>query len=158
MATKKRGVRAKAAPTKTARATKTAKGRDGERDYSHRALIDKLGVKVGQTIVVVGVDDANFLDELAARVPSFTTGVPRDPADLIFYAVEDRSDLPELKPLSKLITKTGAIWAVYPKGQGHIRETDVITAAKAIGLIDNKVCKFSETHTALRLCIPIANR
>jgi hypothetical protein len=115
-------------------------------------------VKAGQTIAVVGVDDAAFLDELATRVPEFTTGVPRDPADLIFYAVEDRSDLPELKNLVARIVKTGAVWAVYPKGQGHIRETDVITAAKGVGLVDNKVCKFSETHTALRLCIPVANR
>jgi hypothetical protein len=155
MATKKRAVPAKKRKTKS---VKVPGARQPERDYSHRALIDKLGVKAGQTIAVVGVDDAAFLDELAARVPSFYTGTPQDPADLIFYAVEDRSDLPELKPLAARITKTGAIWAVYPKGQGHIRETDVITAAKALGLVDNKVCKFSETHTALRLCIPVANR
>jgi hypothetical protein len=134
------------------------KKRDGERDYSHRKLIDKLGVKGEQVIAVIGVDDAAFLDELAERVPNFSTGTPADPCDLIFYAVEDRSDLPELKTLARLIEKTGAVWAVYPKGQSHIRETDVITAAKALGLVDNKVCKFSETHTALRLCIPIANR
>jgi hypothetical protein len=155
MATKKRAAEASKLKTKSA---KVAQVREPERDYSHRALIDKLGVKVGQTIAVVGVDDAAFLDELAARVPNFYTGVPRDPSDLIFYAVEDRSDLPELKPLAALILTTGAIWAVYPKGQGQIRETDLITAAKAVGLVDNKVCKFSESHTALRLCIPVARR
>jgi hypothetical protein len=155
MATKKRVAQAKKAKT---RILKVAKARETERDYSHRTLIDKLGVKVGQTIAVVGVDDAAFLDELAARVPNFYSGLPQDPADLIFYAVEDRSNLPELKPLAAFIMKTGAIWAVYPKGQGHIRETDVITAAKAVGLVDNKVCKFSESHTALRLCIPVAKR
>jgi hypothetical protein len=146
-------------PATRTKATKPAgKKREPERDYSHRALIDKLGVKVGQSIAVVGVDDAAFLDELAARVPSFHTGEPQDPADLIFYAVEDRSDLPDLQKLASRIARTGAIWAVFPKGQGHIRDTDVIAAAKAAGLIDNKVCKFSETHTALRLCIPVAKR
>jgi hypothetical protein len=155
MATKKRAAGSNAAAKKKAGG---AKSREQERDYSHRKLIDKLGVKAGQQIAVVGVDDAAFLDELSARVPSFYTGVPHAPADLIFYAVEDRSDLPELKTLAALLVKTGAVWAVFPKGQGHIRDTDVIAAAKGAGLVDNKVCKFSETHTALRLCIPVAKR
>jgi len=155
MATKKRMAGSKAAAKKRAGG---AKSREPERDYSHRKLIDKLGVKAGQQIAVVGVDDAAFLDELSARVPSFYSGVPHEPADLIFYAVEDRSDLPELKTLAALLVKTGAVWAVFPKGQGHIRDIDVIAAAKGAGLVDNKVCKFSETHTALRLCIPVAKR
>jgi|HubBroStandDraft_2_1064218.scaffolds.fasta_scaffold1029096_1 hypothetical protein len=155
MALKKRAGGVK---TAARRKSKAGKAREPERDYSHRKLIDKLGVKVGQQIAVVGVDDAAFLDELSARVPSFYTGVPHAPADLIFYAVEDRSDLPELKTLAALLLKTGAVWAVFPKGQGHIRDTDVIAAAKGAGLVDNKVCKFSETHTALRLCIPVAKR
>jgi hypothetical protein len=155
MAAKKRAAGVKASTRKKA---KVGKAREPERDYSHRPLIDKLGVKVGQQIAVVGVGDAAFLDELSARVPSFYTGAPQDQADLIFYAVEDRSDLPELRTLAALIVKAGAVWAVFPKGQGHIRDVDIIAAAKGAGLIDNKVCRFSETHTALRLCIPVAKR
>jgi hypothetical protein len=34
----------------------------------------------------------------------------------------------------------------------------VIAAAKAAGLVDNKVVAFSETHTSLRLVIPIDRR
>jgi hypothetical protein len=140
-------------------AAQLPKKSEAERDYSHRKLVDKLGVRGEQIIAVIGVDDASFLDELAERVPNFSTGTPHDLCDLIFYAVEDRSDLTNIKTLARLIVKTGAIWAVYPKGQPqHIRDTDIIAAAKAAGLVDNKVCKFSETHTALRLCIPLANR
>ncbi len=135
------------------------KKREAERDYSHRKLADKLGIRGEQIIAVIGVDDAAFLDELSERVPNFSAGTPRDPCDLIFYAVEDRSDLPELKTLARLIVRSGAIWAVYPKGQPQlVRDTDIIAAAKAAGLVDNKVCKFSETHTSLRLCIPVAKR
>jgi hypothetical protein len=136
-----------------------SKPREAERDYSHRKLVDKLGIRSEQIITVIGVDDAAFLDELAERVPNFSTGTPQDPCDLIFYAVEDRSDLLEIKALARLIVKAGAIWAVYPKGHPQqIRDTDIIAAAKAAALVDNKVCKFSETHTALRLCIPVAKR
>jgi hypothetical protein len=34
----------------------------------------------------------------------------------------------------------------------------VIAAARAVGLVDNKVVAFSATHTALRLVIPKALR
>ncbi|MGA8767000.1 MAG: hypothetical protein WB559_08275 [Candidatus Acidiferrales bacterium] len=44
------------------------------------------------------------------------------------------------------------------KGQKHIREADVIAAGKSVGLTDNKVCRFSDTHTALRFVIPLARR
>jgi hypothetical protein len=66
--------------------------------------------------------------------------------------------LSQLKSLAKSIDRNGAVWVVYPKGRTHIREVDVIAAGKSAGLIDNKVCSFSATHTALRFCIPVVNR
>jgi hypothetical protein len=44
------------------------------------------------------------------------------------------------------------------KGQKNIREVDVIAAGRSAGLTDNKFCRFSETHTALRFVIPLARR
>jgi hypothetical protein len=134
------------------------KVRAPERDYSHRLLIDKLGVKPGQKIAVLGVESAEFLTELAARVPEYSRGKRVADADLIFFSAEAIADLAHMKPLVGSIEKNGAIWVVYPKGQTHIREIDVITAGKSAGLTDNKVCSFSATHTALRFCIPVAKR
>jgi len=136
----------------------SAKSRAPERDYSHRLLIDKLGVKPGQRIAVLGVESAEFLTELAARVPEYSRGKRVNGADLIFFSAEAVADLAQLHSLERSIHKDGAIWVVYPKGQKHIREIDVITAGKAAGLTDNKVCSFSATHTALRFCIPVAKR
>ena len=136
----------------------SAKLRAPERDYSHRLLIDKLGVKPGQKIAVLGVESAEFLTELAARVPEYSRGKRVAEADLIFFSAEAVADLASLKSLAHSIQKDGAIWVVYPKSQKHIREIDVITAGKAAGLTDNKVCSFSVTHTALRFCIPVAQR
>jgi hypothetical protein len=137
---------------------KTGKPREPERDYSHRELLDKLGVKPGQRICVLGVEDASFLQQLAARVPDFVRAKPSKDADLIFLAAEDLKALARMKPLGGAIQKAGAIWVVYPKGQKHIREVDVIAAGKSAGLTDNKVCRFSDTHTALRFVIPLARR
>jgi hypothetical protein len=137
---------------------KPSKTRQPERDYSHRLLIDKLGVKPGQRIAVLGVENAEFLKDLAARAPDYSRGKPIAGADLIFFSAEAVTDLTNLKSLARSIAKNGAIWVVYPKGQSRIREIDAINAGKSAGLTDNKVCSFSATHTALRFCIPCAMR
>ncbi len=129
-----------------------------ERDYSHRSLLDKLGVKAGQRIAVFGVEDPAFLGDLASRVPEFSRDSVPAQADMIFLGVENIDASSRLKSLAKAIPKNGAVWVVYPKGQKHIREVDVITAGKRAGLTDNKVCRFSDTHTALRFVIPLAAR
>jgi hypothetical protein len=137
---------------------KTNSKREPERDYSHRSLLDKLGVKPGQKIGVLGVEDALFLNELATRVPEFAREKPPAGADMVLLGAENRKALAKLTSLASTIQKAGAIWIVYPKGQLHIREADVIAAGKSAGLTDNKVCRFSETHTALRFVIPVTRR
>jgi hypothetical protein len=135
-----------------------SKPRPPGRDYSHRSLIDKLGVKPGQRVCVLGLEDAEFLRDLAGRVPQYSAGKLIKEADLIFFSAEALGDLSRLAALSRSMQRNGAIWVVYPKGQKHIREIDVINAGKATGLVDNKVCSFSATHTGLRFVIPVARR
>jgi len=136
----------------------SAKVRPPERDYSHRLLLDKLGVKEGQRVCVLGVEDDAFLKDLSALIPDFARDAKNSSADLIFLGAQDLAALARVKSLAGAIQKNGAIWVVYPKGQKHIREADVMAAGKAAGLTDNKVCRFSETHTALRFVIPLARR
>ena len=56
------------------------------------------------------------------------------------------------------LAKSGALWIVYPKGKQEIKEVEVIEAGRAAGLVDVKVVKFSETHTALKFVRPKAKR
>jgi hypothetical protein len=141
-----------------AKAKSGAKPRELERDYSHRLLIDKLGVKPGQKVAVLGVEDVEFLRDLTARAPEYSRGERIEGADLIFFSAEALSDLTQMKSLGKGIQKNGAIWVVFPKGQSHIRGVDVIHAGRSAGLTDNKVCSFSATRTALRFVIPLTKR
>ncbi len=39
-----------------------------------------------------------------------------------------------------------------------LRYGELLEAAQASGLVDNKVASFSDTHTALRFVIPVALR
>lgn len=137
---------------------RTNKPRNPERDYSHRSLLDKLGVKPEQRICVLNIEDEAFLNDLADRIPECAREKPASGADMILLGADNLKALARMKSLAGAIQKAGAIWVVYPKGQKHIREVDVIAAGKAARLTDNKVCRFSDTHTALRFVIPLARR
>ncbi len=140
-------------------APKTSKSRrPPERDYSHRSLLDKLGVKPEHRISLQAITDTSFSPELRACAANVSSGPPKRDSDLIFLGAESKKGLDRLKSLKQFIKKDGAIWVVYPKGQQDIREIDVIAAGKSAGLVDNKVVRFSDTHTSLRLVIPVAQR
>jgi hypothetical protein len=113
--------------------------RSPERDYSHRSLLDKLGVKPDHKIAVLGIKDPLFLKELARRIPDFAQEGRAEKSDLVLLSVENVKELARLTRLVQTIHKSGAIWIVYPKGQSHIRESDVMAAGKSVGLTDNKV-------------------
>lgn len=124
-----------------------------------RSLLDKLGVKDGMRVGVIGIDDASFLQQLHARCPDAVDGrAPRN-ADLIFLGAETLRALERLGRLRASLTPNGAIWVVHRKGKAAtLKDVDVFAAAKAAGLVDNKVAAFSETHTAERLVIPVRDR
>jgi len=125
---------------------------------SPRSLLDKLGVKSDSTVAILGIQDHSFLRKLRERTAGISPGRPKKESDFILLAAENPSRLAKLGPLQGFLKRDGAIWVVYPKGQAHITQADVMAAAKAAGLVDGKVVSFSETHTALKLVIPVAHR
>jgi len=129
-----------------------------EKIKSPPSLLDKLGVKPGQRVSVVGIEDRRFLDDLAARVDDLTRGRAKAGSDLVLVAMSDRAELPRLAKLREAIKATGAIWVVWPKGRKEFREDDVRDFGKTAGLVDVKVARFSETLSALKMMIPRAQR
>ena len=126
---------------------------------STRPLLDKLGVKPFHRISVIGVGDEAFWARLIDRAADTVKGRLRKDSDLIFFAVDSLSELQQLSRLKTYLVSNGGIWVVSLKGKAaRIKDVDVIAAAKAAGLIDNKVVAFSTTHTSLRLVIPVNQR
>jgi hypothetical protein len=129
-----------------------------ERIYT-TPLLDKLGVKPGSRVAIIRVHDEVLRALLPERTTDITEGAPLPETDLIFLAADSIDELLEIGTLQESLVPNGAIWVVSRKGkQATLRDVDVIDAAKSVGLVDNKVASFSDTHTAQRLVIPIARR
>lgn len=131
-----------------------------ERTYS-TPLIDKLGVRPGGRVAIVGpVDpDGSFHELLEERTDDVTDGEPLPDTDLVFLAADSVPELSSLPDLRSRIRSNGAIWVISKKGRAAtLRYAELLEAALANGLVDNKVASFSDTHTALRLVIPVALR
>ena len=122
-----------------------------------RSLLDKLGMKPGLRVSVIAVDDPPFHEELAARGADVSTRARRD-SDAIFFGANRNSDLSRLAKLKESLAPAGALWVVRPKGTKAITEAATLAAGKEAGLVDIKVVKFSETHTAEKFVIPVAKR
>ena len=132
----------------------------GEVDYSHRSLLDKLGVKDGTRVAVLDPDhlldgDKEFVSAIGARDVDV---VASGPAELVVWAVDEPIELARIGALIDWIRPAGALWAVWPKGRKELNENHIREAAIDAGLVDVKVVRFSATHSALKLVIPKAKR
>jgi hypothetical protein len=129
-----------------------------ERTYGG-PLLDKLGIRPGMRVALIAIDDDEIRPLLAERTSDLTEGWPLPDSDIVLVGADSTEALAPLEPLSRRIRPNGAIWVVSHKGKAAtLRDVEVIAAAKAAGLVDNKVVSFSVSHTALRLVIPVALR
>lgn len=125
---------------------------------SAKPLLDKLGVKRGARVSVIGIDDAPFRRSLLERTADVHDGRPAPRSDLVFIGAPNVAALRRLPALRRRIKEDGAVWVVAPKGKGGLGYAPVLAGALAAGLVDVKVVSFSETHTALKLVVPVRLR
>lgn len=96
---------------------------------------------------------------LRERTSDIVKGKPRTPADIVFIGANEPRDLQRLQEVKSWIEPNGAIWVVRAKGgRGALRETDLIDAGLAAGLVDNKIASFSDTHGAMRFVFRLRDR
>jgi len=123
-----------------------------------KSRLEKLGIKPGVSVSVLGEFDEEFVRELC----KCTTAVTKQklPADCesIFFAAESSEELASVAKVAKTMKGAAALWIVYPKGLKSITENDVLAAGRKAGLKDVKVVGFSPTHTGLKFVIPLAAR
>jgi hypothetical protein len=123
-----------------------------------RSLIDKLGVKAGERVRLVGRVPSEFCASLKKHGAKLATPKASVAPRWIFFAADSREDLTDVKGVARSVRGTTALWIIYPKGQKQITEADVRSSGLASGLTDTKVTSFSPTHTALKFVLPKAKR
>ena len=132
--------------------------RDPERDYSHRDVVDKLGVKPG---VAVAFDESEAaLDpDLRERVLA-RSGRPiadaAEPADVVLIAAHADTDARAVLAAWKArLMPDGGIWLLTPKRTqpGYVDQRLLIQAGLDVGLVDNKSISVSDTTSGMRWVI-----
>ena len=123
-----------------------------------KTRVEKLGVKAGMRVAILGAPEAEFLKELKPSKAAITNGNADLNAEIIFWFVGEKSGLSGMPRIAKKLQGAAGLWIVYPKGKKKITENDVLSAGRKAGLKDVKVVGFSPTHTALKFVIPAQMR
>jgi hypothetical protein len=127
-----------------------------------KTRIEKLGIKPGTRVSLIDFENQHeeFVKELesakAVWMPADNT-LLKD-CDAIFLSIDGQKQLTQIVKIARKMLGAVALWIVYPKGQQHLTETDVLSAGRKAGLTDIKVVGFSPTHTALKFVIPVNKR
>ncbi|HEY0071617.1 MAG TPA: DUF3052 family protein [Chloroflexia bacterium] len=134
-----------------------------DRDYSHRDIVDKLGIKAG--IVAAFDERAAPLDEALRRKVLERTGrTPAEqgePAGVVLVALHAGIDaVAVLGEWRARIRPDGGIWLLTPKrGQpGYVDQRELIQAGAEAGLVDNKSCSVDDVTSGMRFVIRKADR
>lgn len=123
-----------------------------------KSLIEKLGVKTGDDVIVIGRRDPQIVDELKQAGTKVSARKGGSGHDWIFVGVEKPGDIKLLDGLSRLIKAGGGIWVIFPKGRTDLKDYDVIAGGKAKGLVGTKVARISDRLTGMKFVIPLKQR
>jgi hypothetical protein len=129
-----------------------------EKIRNPKSVVEKIGIKAGQIVSVVNFDDDVFVADLEKAGAAVSRGRIRKNSDAIVYGASTRTDLERIEALKSSLQPSGALWIIRPKGVKTITEADSMAAGKAAGLVDVKVVRFSDTHTAEKFVIPLKSR
>jgi hypothetical protein len=123
-----------------------------------KSRLEKLGVKPGSKVSLLGDFEEGFLQELAEQTNAAAKNKLATDSGWIFLAAASQKGLAQVSKLAKSLKGAAALWILYPKGRKDITENDVLAAGRKAGLKDVKVVGFSATHTALKFVIPVERR
>ncbi len=119
--------------------------------------LDKLGAKSGMRIAVVGITDDTLLSELTSAGCDVSAN-PRQDSDIVFVQVDSPAEFTRIAKSVAFMASAGCLWVVTPRGVPEVKDIIVMTHGHKAGLVDVKVARFNDTHTALKFVVPKAQR
>src|SRR5947207_13854991 len=128
-------------------------------DYSHRSVVQKLGVRNDERVEIVGVVGAGLrwdVKEVLGR------GLVRSgELDGAIVAVQSLDEAEEVfDSYRPRLRDTDYIWLITPKrGQeGYVNQMALVPGGKRRRLIDNKTWSIDEARSGIRFVVPTALR
>ncbi len=134
-----------------------------EKDYSHRDIVDKLGIKAGYA-VAFAAEPRPIEPELRQRVLERVgrgEATADEPVDAVLIGIDSSSDATEiLRRWRARIDQAGGIWLLSPKRDqpGYVDQRALIGAGLEAGVVDNKTCSVSDRLSGMRFVIRRTNR
>jgi hypothetical protein len=118
------------------------------------SLADKLGLKAGTTVTLVGALPAEVVEAASVAKASTAAKLRKTLAtDIAAIALPAGKEAAHIAAAARAATGSTAMWFVYAKG-GAVNGDDIIALARRAGLKDTKVARVSDTHAALRFIKP----
>ena len=131
--------------------------------YSGTPLAKKLGIRAGDTVVLVGGPDG-FEDELEG-LPDGVTVKRRaggKPQVVVLFTTKAADLERRFDPLAKSIFPDGSLWIAWPKKSSgvptDVNENLLRDVVLPHGLVDNKVCAINDVWSGLRFVWRRENR
>jgi hypothetical protein len=132
--------------------------------YSGTPLPQKLGIKEGSRVALVGAPDGfeSALQPLPERV-KLSRRIGSSPVDVILFFTVRASDLEKrFSSLARSLVPNGGLWVAWPKKASGVptdlTENDVREIGLASGLVDNKVCAVDGVWSGLRFVFRLKDR
>ena len=130
-----------------------------EKDYSHRSVVQKLGVKPGERVEIAGdVGSGLRRDVKDVLGRGLVKSGELDGAIVLVESLDEGKTA--LAVYRARLRDTGYLWLVTRK-RGHERYLDQMTlvpTAKRLGLIDNKTISLDDGRSGIRFVVPRALR
>ena len=128
-------------------------------DYSYRTAVQKLGVRPGDRIEVVGDVGPGLrrdVKDISGR--GLVRSGDLDGAIVLVESIEEGEEA--LERYRPRLRDTGYLWLITRK-RGHeayVNQMRLVPGAKTRGLIDNKTCSIDEERSGIRFVVPRALR
>ncbi len=130
-----------------------------ERDYSHRSTVQKLGVKQGERIEVVGDVGHGLRDGVKDAIGrGLVRAGELDGAIVLVESLDEATET--LVRYRARLKDSGYLWLITRKrgDDRYLNQMQIVPVAKRIGMIDNKTCSIDDERSGIRFVVPRALR
>jgi len=130
-----------------------------ERDYSHRTVVQKLGLKLDQRVEIAGDVGAGLRRDAKDAVGRGLVRSGELDGAIVLVESEDEGREALVRYRARL-RDTGFLWVITRK-RGHehyLNQMALVPHAKQLGLIDNKTCSIDDERSGIRFVVPRALR